>query len=1622
MKKNNKKAKTSFLKKAIGFLLASVLVLSAIPVAALDDDAGQQTSQPESTSMVGSTSQSAESLSGSTSTEPEKVTVRFFVNGTLYSEQEIDAGSQVVFPQEPAGEKGIAFAGWFADGETEAYSAERPVDASMNLHARFNEKYVTITYFVGGTAYQTQQVVENTLVKFPDDPQPGPGEYFLGWYTEGGTLFDPRTIASADTGLYAKFGNAFIIKYMNTDGRILETAELEPGDAVMPPAARPTLDNGQSVLYWYEEGQPDVKYVFEQGADKNLVLYPYIEGSAMLIFDAQGYEVEPMVLVSGSTGEEPAPPLRAGYTFLHWSEEPDGSKYAFTEPIYGVKTLYAVWKGTTVSYVINYWNEKKNVSGTPDPQDPADLDKYELVYTKSMANGTAGQPLTFDAATANTNYRSGGTAVTLVLDYSDFVYSETEVLLGSGTTVINVYYNRTLFEFRFSLTPNNASTRRLKLFYGNGTEEYPLGTAYNVAEYVIQFKVEQDVTGLFPYHSEVFDINDNALPSFTPMNWSGRIEYYANGTAAINSNGIIALFTSGRAGRPTATQKSVILTQRVVSGSLFTHIRYYYGEMLREDWPDSAVTDDELAALGIKRFTTKGTTDTRYYQYITETRLLHSENSPLSGAGSWPGNAFAGYQQIITTLTSKYQQVDYVSPNYEGMTGTKGHYSIDYFMPRLSFAFSLNPNGGSFEEAGDGFTYSGSNLVRTMMFEETIPAPLPQPSRTGYKFLGWFTDEACTNPYILGTMPANTQMLYAGWEGLEVNVQYMDGIEKIGSKSYGYGQWVTTHEALKDTDYYGLAAGDVVEGKGIFRGWYYDIGAENTVSLPFPTELCLTKNEYILRAKWEPKECDVLFYDGINLDTTIAEYTLRPAPDNTLALSGLYMPVTVRAGYSLSGWQTAAGKPFTAASRILENTDIYAIWRPNAYAVSYDNNGGNGTLLPGRAVYDAPFTLSGVGGLYKVGHTFAGWNSSKEQALLGQVEFEGGYLIDRWSIAENTVFYAVWMPNLYTVTYNGNGGESTSLPPVLSQQLLYGETFEIYAQGPTKTGHAFKGWQNSFDRQLYAANSSFEIPADDVELVAQWHEIGTPELVLENTLILLDTTAGADILLPDGTTVSYEEFCGLDGDGFLQLVQPVLNLDPEAGAAVQVQSISTDFEVPAGGFVPGHTTNPQEYSFTVTGLDTNGKTDTKTVWVRVVDSTAPVVVPVGDEVVYRNGSNVDFARILEDCGGVQLSDDYADEDTLQSNLVSDWDPALASVTGIHRVGLETADTAGNTGQAGLNVRIWDEIAQAEDIAITTAQVAAMDAEKYIWLTGAAGAYYSGRAGEEAEPSVIADIDFSKVKNTPGKYPVAFATQKGTVFGCMVTVVPAAYTARIVLANGQPDETRLVEENTLVPFESVTPQYAGHTFAGWTLDDGSAWDFVKNTMPQRNIVITAHWTPNPVVTPVTSSSPESKPPVSSRTSAPGESEAAAVVSSAASSSQSPQSIAEKPEDLQIEKGDVPLSQTLQKHNHWALANLILSVLTLVVSVLALVAFRKSEEHDAAKKAGRIWRILAVLVGLAAVVLFFITQDLRSAMVFADKITVFHLILFVLQPLLFALLALAKRRRGSDEQNDESGAPA
>lgn len=181
-----------------------------------------------------------------------------------------------------------------------------------------------------------------------------------------------------------------------------------------------------------------------------------------------------------------------------------------------------------------------------------------------------------------------------------------------------------------------------------------------------------------------------------------------------------------------------------------------------------------------------------------------------------------------------------------------------------------------------------------------------------------------------------------------------------------------------------------------------------------------------------------------------------------------------REGYTFLGWSTSSlflrvkyqdeASVSNLSKRDHDTVKLYAVWQKNTYTISFDANGGNGSMNDLLCVYQKRVRLT-RNAFKRDGYRFVGWSTDPNASM--------GEYADRQSLNSLTSeanaeirLYAIWSVNSYTIRFlSKTGWGATSV----EQSCIYGETVVLKNNTFEKYGYTFVGW--SFDK---SSNVVFE--------------------------------------------------------------------------------------------------------------------------------------------------------------------------------------------------------------------------------------------------------------------------------------------------------------------------------------------------------------------------------------------------------------------------------------------------------------------------------------------------------------------------------------------------------------------
>ena len=327
---------------------------------------------------------------------------------------------------------------------------------------------------------------------------------------------------------------------------------------------------------------------------------------------------------------------------------------------------------------------------------------------------------------------------------------------------------------------------------------------------------------------------------------------------------------------------------------------------------------------------------------------------------------------------------------------------------------------------------------------------LPTPTKQGHIFDGWYVGNTkIDSTYIVSgniTIVAHwiptTGTYTVTFKGFNA-----DGTDK--TETVMAGGKVANPGTLTETGY-------------TFGGYY----ADSNYTTAFDFNAVITSNTSVY-VKWTANTYKVTFNanggsvtpDKIDV-TYNSTYQTLPIPthsDPLMKFVGWYTDKDVWAHEIKAGNKV----------EITSDTEVFARWtNKDTYTVTFKGYYADGTdktetIIDGEKVAN-PGTLT------KTGYTFGGYYADSNYTT--PFEFNT-------AITTDTTIYVKWTINIYTVTFDSDGGSA-----VAPQTVEYGGKATKPAD-PTKQGHVFKGWT------LYGSAYNFSNPVTkDITLKAKWEE------------------------------------------------------------------------------------------------------------------------------------------------------------------------------------------------------------------------------------------------------------------------------------------------------------------------------------------------------------------------------------------------------------------------------------------------------------------------------------------------------------------------------------------------------
>ena len=564
-----------------------------------------------------------------------------------------------------------------------------------------------------------------------------------------------------------------------------------------------------------------------------------------------------------------------------------------------------------------------------------------------------------------------------------------------------------------------------------------------------------------------------------------------------------------------------------------------YGANIRDKWPNkpesawNVSTDGNTWQAGIDVMPLDGAT---FYQ--------RGQNSSHTMVASYYLETISGGKYELDHQDTVYGKGDSVTKedrySITGFTLNEGkstrigrdYNGAKFYYNRNSYNIVFMNNGAKDSDVSRKYQQDISDVTYT----PTRPAGVP----ANFTFAGWYDNELCEGTaydFTGKTMPAQNITLYAKWQAPVIKATvYLtasaDGefetieipygtklsdsedfkalLEKLTEKP---SAWIDSNGALfnVDTNLHGSvtispffpSAKDgftvtYVEGTNVnvaTDNQKYVSGSSARVLPPEASEnflawktedgtlihpgdkITVTKNTTLTAVYTNKPQTETITYH-YNFGDSTKTFTDSGYPKNTTAtvksLEGVGF--TAPTGYEFLGWATAqdsnkieyaAGAPvFVDATG---DNNLYAVWQVKTYTIKWvnwdDSEVRTDTEVPYGTELKAPEDPTREADA-EYTYTFASWTPEIE-TVTGNATYKATYTKEA---------------NTYTLTYDLDGGEWEN-DTTYTYPKKYNEEVEVKAD-PTKEGYTFAGWTSA---EVKVENGKFTMPAKNVTLTAKWN-------------------------------------------------------------------------------------------------------------------------------------------------------------------------------------------------------------------------------------------------------------------------------------------------------------------------------------------------------------------------------------------------------------------------------------------------------------------------------------------------------------------------------------------------------
>lgn len=408
----------------------------------------------------------------------------------------------------------------------------------------------------------------------------------------------------------------------------------------------------------------------------------------------------------------------------------------------------------------------------------------------------------------------------------------------------------------------------------------------------------------------------------------------------------------------------------------------------------------------------------------------------------------------------------------------------------LSLMFVLTSCGGFSRQTYEvTFDSNGGTTVESQNVEhdKKVTRPEVNPTKEGYTFVDWFSDESLTAVYDFNSRVRKSFTIYAKWNINTYKLDYATNVEDYTIKGTKL-QYASVIKAPEVDEEKFFVTGST------FGGWYLD--AEYSIKLTEDSKM--PAKDTTLYAKWIKNDHKVsIFVDDIEKDPVLVKYGDKFADFKSR------ITVPTKTGFDFDNWYLNINdaNPIADDYVITKDIELHAKWKAKSFTLNFDSKGGSEIAsqnYPFNSAITAPKAPT------KIGYTFAGW-------YVGENLFD---FTSQKMPANDLTLEAKWLANSYTVQYFVNGGTGT----LEDSKLTISDELTLPTNTFTKIGYTFVGWNTKADGSgaSYTDGGKISLNStnpENIKLYAQWEA--------NNYTVKFDANIG-DVTAPANINATYD--------------------------------------------------------------------------------------------------------------------------------------------------------------------------------------------------------------------------------------------------------------------------------------------------------------------------------------------------------------------------------------------------------------------------------------------------------------------------------------------------------------------